>query len=488
MRRIFTVLALSTLLLALHSNKVQALNDPRESVNNKFGIHIINEGDLDDAAALVNSSDGEWGYVTVVVRKDERNIDRWQRAFDDMRRKKLIPIVRIATRQNPDGWEKFQTEDIENWVYFLNSLNWVVENRYVIIGNEPNHASEWGGEVDPRGYSDLLVRISKELKNASEDFFVMPAGFDASAPNRKRYMDEEEYIRQMLEKNPDLFDHVDGWVSHSYPNPGFSGAASDTGRGTIKTYDWELNYLRSLGVVKNLPVFITETGWAHNMDRDIPGLLHTDYISDNFKFAFENAWNDERIVAVTPFLLNYQDPPFDIFSWKNDQGQFYGFYHDIQKLKKIGGQPRQRISAAIRSVLLPDDPKGSGKQTGVAIVENTGQNIWNKGDISLVNDGDSISFKSSANLEPTEPGDLAAIFFTLEIKEHRFDEIKMILKISKDNYPISQSYRLSFPENSIDDLSDLPDDRPLRPRFNLIRTALPIVYFHKEHSDILASI
>ncbi len=121
---------------------VGAITDPTASPNNRFGIHIINEVDLQDAANLVNTTGGDWGYVTFVIRKDERNIKKWQETFDRIRKLRLIPIVRIATTQTDDVWEKPQLEDINNWVYFLNSLNWVVKNRYVIIGNEPNHAAE----------------------------------------------------------------------------------------------------------------------------------------------------------------------------------------------------------------------------------------------------------------------------------------------------------------------------------------------------------
>lgn len=62
--------------------------------NNKFGIHIMDEHDLVDAANLVNSNGGEWGYVTIVIRDDQLNRDRWQSVFNQMRRLKLIPIVR----------------------------------------------------------------------------------------------------------------------------------------------------------------------------------------------------------------------------------------------------------------------------------------------------------------------------------------------------------------------------------------------------------
>ena len=120
----------------------KAIVDPHSSPNNKYGIHIVDTKDLEDAAKLVNSGGGDWGYVTVVIRADERNNQMWQQVFDKMRELHLIPLVRIASIQTNSHWEKLDIEDIQNWVDFLNSLNWVVENRYLIVGNEPNHAKE----------------------------------------------------------------------------------------------------------------------------------------------------------------------------------------------------------------------------------------------------------------------------------------------------------------------------------------------------------
>ena len=37
---------------------------------NKFGIHILDPSELQQAAELVNSSGGDWGFVTIVIRDD----------------------------------------------------------------------------------------------------------------------------------------------------------------------------------------------------------------------------------------------------------------------------------------------------------------------------------------------------------------------------------------------------------------------------------
>lgn len=358
---------------------VYAIEDPLRVPNNIFGIHIHDENDLPDAAKLVNSTGGDWGYVTLVVRHDQRNLSEMQRTFDKMRELHLIPIIRIATHPEGNSWAKGDSDQIDDWVSFLGNLNWVVKNRYIIIGNEPNHATEWGGEINPEEYSDYVTNFAIQLKENSDDFYVMMAGFDASAPTDALHLDEEAYIRRIVSKNPAIFDYIDGWSSHSYPNPGFSGLVTDTGRGSIRTYEWELELLKTLGITKNLPVFITETGWTHTMDGKVKKGTTGEAVADRFQKAFETVWNDSRIVAVTPFILNYNAPPFDTFSWKSEDGTFYPFFETVKNIPKIKGDPIIVNEAEIEAVVLPEILTIYDNVYGIAYIKNSGQKIWNPG-------------------------------------------------------------------------------------------------------------
>src|SRR3989344_1978784 len=169
LRRITYTLFSIYLFLFITPNQVLAIIDPLFKPNNRFGIHILSDSDLKDAAELVNSTGGDWGYITLVIRSDERERERWQKVFDRMRELHLIPIVRIATKQGTNSWEKPNLGEIDSWVSFFGSLNWVIRNRYVIIGNEPNHAKEWGGETNPREYAEYLQTFSRKLKEESGD-------------------------------------------------------------------------------------------------------------------------------------------------------------------------------------------------------------------------------------------------------------------------------------------------------------------------------
>lgn len=345
---LLSILILSLLLPA----QSLAIEDPRLAVNNKFGIHIIDPRDLDDAARLVNSSEGEWGYVTFVVREDQMELAHWRGVFDRLYFLKLIPIVRIAAVQSENGWQKPNLENIDKWVNFLDKLYWPIANRYIVIGNEPNHAKEWGGEINPEEYANYLIEFSTKLKKRSPDFFVLQAGFDASAINAPgKTMSEVTFIENMLEVEPNIFEYIDGWSSHSYPNPNFSGSEKDSGRGSVKTYEWELNLLKKYGVLKELPIFITETGWAHNANGIYDEYIDTGKISELLTYAYNEVWNkDDRVVAVTPFLLSYSSAPFDMFSWKDSLGNFYNFYYDLSNMTKVKGKPKE---APIMSINPP---------------------------------------------------------------------------------------------------------------------------------------
>ncbi len=350
--------------------------------------------EIKDAAALVNTN-GDWGYVTLLINKDDQKLDKWQAVFNNLRDKHLIPIVRIATKASGNSWEVPSPEDGDNWANFLDSLNWPVKNRYVLIYNEPNQGKEWGGSTDPAGYAKVLNQTIDSLKHKSSDFFILNAGFDASAPQQApSYFDEEKFLTEMNQTVPGIFNKLDGWSSHSYPNPGFVGSPDGTGRGSVKTWVWELETLRKLGLNKNLPVFITETGWKHaegiNYDKNLPS---SDQVGSYYKQAFASAWSSSQIVAVTPFLLDYQAIPFDHFSFKKLTGEtqnprilgvsipsYYTPYQVIASMGKTSGHPVQENKAKlVKGEIYKDLVAGQSYNISLTF-KNVGESTWNEQD------------------------------------------------------------------------------------------------------------
>lgn len=434
------------ILIVLLPNPVYAIADPLSVSNNKFGIHIISPtvDEASPAADLVNSSGGDWGYVTFLLESKDRDVNRIQQFFDYLRKRHLIPLVRLATQPQDGGfWKRpYEGEEVA-WADFLDSLRWPVKNRYVIIYNEPNHALEWGKTVDPKDYAKTLNKTIDALKKKNEDFFVLNAGFDASTPHEPpNYYDQLEFMQEMEEEVPGIFQKLDGWVSHSYPNPGFAGSPEDSGRGTVRTFLWELEQLKKLGVTKTLPVFITETGWKHSDGQNInPRLPSPENVAQYYEKSFNGAWNNGTIVAVTPFLLNYQDPPFDHFSFKKNaktlsressEKDFHLPYYILQSMPKVRGKPVQDFVAKIISGSLYSSLVKGERYTVNLTFKNTGQAIWNETEqvkLVPVEGGNLIENESLAIPfdQKVEPGGVYSFALKINAKESGLYKVKLEL-------------------------------------------------------------
>ena len=356
---------------------------------NKFGIHILEPTDLPRAGELVNSSGGDWGWVTVVIRDDDMNFDKWQGFMDECRERHLVPIVRIASHLEGENWAKPKVDDANNWVNFLDSLNWPVSDQYVVIFNEPNHAKEWGGETNPKEYARILSDFNLKFKIKNFKFKTLNAGLDSAAGNTKTTMDSYQFMKLMNQEIPGIFDQIDGWASHSYPNHGYLGKPWETGKHSIQGYERELAVLKSdFGLQKNLPVFITETGWPFkkikNQKSKIKNIYYNERTATEYiKYAFENVWlKDENVIAVTPFVLNYPGELFADFSWLDEEGNPYLLFESIKNLPKTAGRPQQEFKAEVLSIILPPFLPIETEFNGQITLKNTGQSIW--GDYSKI--------------------------------------------------------------------------------------------------------
>lgn len=358
------------------------------SENNIVGIHLAQPHyeELVAASKLVNGNGGDWGYVTLVIQENDRDKDKWQGIFNSLRRLHMIPLVRLATKPDGSVWERPSKEDAVEWAHFLNSLLWPVKDRYIILFNEPNHANEWGGSVDAIDYGNVASEFAKTLKKENSDFLIMLAGFDAAAPSSPpQYEDEYYFLKTLITHHPRLMTDIDAWSSHSYPNPEFSASPYKKGRNSISTYDWELSVLREFGVEKELPVFITETGWEQKRVKNYEQRVMNEYneeeyrIAENFKYAFEEVWGkDERVKAVTPFVLDYQADPFLGFSWKRQGSEtYYKQFETIENIPKKKGEPFQYEKMSISTVM----PKALTELSSYVFnlsIANEGQAVWDQ--------------------------------------------------------------------------------------------------------------
>jgi len=395
---------------------------------NKFGIHILDPSDLPKAQELVNSSGGDWGWVTVVIRDDDMNQDKWQDFMDECRIRHLIPLVRVATHLEGENWAKPKLEDSQKWAEFLNNLNWPVKDQYVIVFNEPNQAKEWGGEINPKEYAKILSEFNSKFKILNSKFKILNAGFDLAAPNGKDTMEALSFMEEMNKEIPGIFEKLDGWVSHSYPNHGFLGKPWEIGKTSIRGYEWELNILKNnFKIQKDLPVFITETGWPKVGSEKWEVRSGKNYydgktVAEFFKYAFENVWlKDERIKAITPFVLNYPGELFAKFSWLDQEGNSYPQFETIKNLKKVNWWPEQEEKYEMISIILPPFLPANTKFNGTLVLKNIGQSILGEKGKLEIPASTSGSLKLS-NLvienQRIKPGELVRLNFSLSSVEN----------------------------------------------------------------------
>jgi hypothetical protein len=270
-----------------------------------MGVHILHPDEL--SLLLPYRGSAEKFYVTVPYLLSDRRISTWNSFFQLCRENRITPIIRLSSDFDFDAghWKVPNRREIIEGISFLSSLEWQGE-RIVVLFNEPNHAKEWGGSIDPEGYADVAMFVASWLHTEPLDYVVLPAGLDASAPNSGTTMDSFLFWDWMFSRQPDLVNWINGWTSHSYPNPGFVGSPYSIGKQSLRGFEEELNYLRRFSK-QDLPVYITETGWRQT--KSINRVL-----ASYFDYAYKNIWSHPQVRAVTVFLLQGSPGPFEEFS------------------------------------------------------------------------------------------------------------------------------------------------------------------------------
>lgn len=360
MKKALSICLIFIVFLFLAPIKSYAIEDPLSHANNKFGIHILFPSELQKAAQLVNTNNGDWGYVVIPIQVGDKDLVKWQNFMNDCAKYHLIPIIRLATEGdyfNTQVWRKPDSADVLDFANFLNSLDWPTKNRYVIVFNEVNRGDEWGGTPNPTEYAQLLSYAVTVFKTRNPDFFIISSGMDNAAANANGAMNEYTYYEDMQQAVPGIFNQIDGMSSHSYPNPGFSSPPSSNSRMSIDSFAYEEALLDGYAN-KTLPVFITETGWSQSA-------VGEKTAADDLVTAYNSVWNDPHIVTVAPFLLDAGAGPFSQFSFLDSSGNPNDVFKEIASLPKIKGQPtlNPQVLAASTSIYAQKLPTESFNKT-----------------------------------------------------------------------------------------------------------------------------
>lgn len=285
----------------------------------KLGIHLLDPRELPAALELIRG-----GAVTVVLRSDDRNTQVWQEFLDRAAENEIMSIIRLATKVEGTGWKRPTKKDIVEQARFLSGLDWKEDQLRVVIFNEPNHAAEWGGQVDAADYARMLAFAADWFHTEAKQYTVLPAGLDAAAPNGRDTMNNLTFIKQMLAAEPNLINQIDGWTVHAYANPDFSGSPKDTGKMSISGFKYEVDLLKRYAI-KDWSVYITEAGWKRTTK-------NSRLVADYYTQAVKGVWGDENIRAITPFVFAAKDSPFEAFAFVNPDGSVTPQYEAWRKL------------------------------------------------------------------------------------------------------------------------------------------------------------
>lgn len=293
----------------------------KASAQTKLGVHLLQPEEIHQAHDLLPGG----GYLTVVLPANQLDETKWQSFFDSAQEYNFTPIIRLATEFQEQSWRLPTKKDITRFAHFLNQLNWYQDQLNIIVFNEPNHAAEWGGQVDPISYAQTLAFTADWFHTEPKQYLILNAALDAAAPNGPITASASSFLSELHQADPTVLKKIDTWNSHSYPNPHFSASPYQTNPQSIRGYQHELAQLKLL-TDKDLDCFITETGWSSNK-------LSFQTIALYYQHALDQVWlPDEKIKAITPFLLNAQAGPFQVFSLLDKTGQPTPAYKIIQTL------------------------------------------------------------------------------------------------------------------------------------------------------------
>lgn len=283
-----------------------------------YGVHILHPQEISQVADQFKELrvDDEKLYVTVPFTLDDiGRLSQWQRAFQDADEADIVPIVRITSEfdHEKNAWKVPDRRQMILLVKALSTLEWPQSKRHVILFNEPNHAKEWGGTVDPESFANVTTFLADWLHTENEEYVLLPAGADLAAPNGEDTWEAFRFWRGVFEAKPDYLDHFDAWNSHSYPNPAFTGLPTARGQNSLRGFEYELEFLEAYSD-EEWDVFITETGW-----RQTP--QNASRLTSYYQVAHATVWNHPQVEVVTPFIWRGAPGPFEEFSFLNADGK-----------------------------------------------------------------------------------------------------------------------------------------------------------------------
>ncbi len=282
------------------------------------GVHVLRPEEIADVVrefAPYREADQPL-YVTIPFTLDDcQRTESWQQAFLLAGQNNVVPLVRLATRFNStdQAWQVPTRRDIVDLANALGQLSWPQNEKHVIVFNEPNHAAEWGGRLDPHEFARVTNFALNWFVTENSRYILLPAALDLAATDTPTTKEALAYWREVLGSKPEILDQLSAWNSHSYPNPGFVSSPERRGQNSLRGFEYELAFLKNYSD-RQWEVYVTETGW------DSTPRLQT-RLKQYYLTAAKQIWNSPSVKAVTPFVFAGSPGPFAGFSFFAADGQ-----------------------------------------------------------------------------------------------------------------------------------------------------------------------
>ncbi|CAN5643197.1 hypothetical protein BH23CHL2_BH23CHL2_19480 [soil metagenome] len=142
--------------------------------------------------------------------------------------------------------------------------------QFIQIWNEPNLAAEWGGEIDPEGYAELLRVAATAARQADPNVVILSAPLAMTTENSDRAMDDLSYWRALYKAGAEP--HFDIMSANAYGLDQKYDAAPDARTLNIR----RIELIRQIAVEHgdgDKPIWLNEYGWNASPEGFSPEIL-----------------------------------------------------------------------------------------------------------------------------------------------------------------------------------------------------------------------
>ena len=130
-------------------------------------------------------------------------------------------------------------------------------------------------------------------------------------------------------------------------------------------------------------------------------------------------WTDKNIIAITPFILDYTDPPFSNFSWTLKEDNFVPWYQTVKDFQKLAGAPEQYNKLITLRSYLPQELTVNRTYQGSISIQNIGQKIIGRSDLSakIKTNHKDLDFVIGTNDQDIHPSQVVLLPITINTSQ-----------------------------------------------------------------------